>query len=330
MPIVADGPDLDPDHLAKCRASGLSAETIAAAGLYTERSTAALQRLLRLTIVRAPALVLPSRDLGGKRNGYDLVRPGKPVVFPDGREAKYVSPKDLPRRAYFPPGTLEAVRTPGRLLVITEGVFKALACTQAGWPCLSLPGVWGGVAKREDGSRVLAPDLVNLNWRGRRVVTFFDCDPDRKGQVNQAAVVLGGLLAEAGADPTLLTPPPWAPDGDPVKQGLDDFIVRVGGAAFGSWLGARLAEAPAGGLREWGKKLIQARTDWSARAGCALDRSPPGTGKSYADGILLRTLEGYTTAPPQEPERPCPTSTASWPAPSGPPTNPGRIPASAR
>src|SRR4051812_26896332 len=81
----------------------LAPKTADRAAMYVERDPRRLREITRGIPVAAPALVLPGFDREGRRSGFDIVQPVVPHVFPDGRRAKYVQPKGLPTRPYFPP-----------------------------------------------------------------------------------------------------------------------------------------------------------------------------------------------------------------------------------
>ena len=282
---------LAPEHLQKLRGSGLTDKTIADAGLYTANDPVQLGRLLGGLPCRSiiPALIFPFRGLDGRLiNDYAVARPTTPRVTQsdDGkpRLVKYEAPAKRGCRAYFPPDALKAINTPGGLLLITEGILKALASTQAGVPCIGLMGVWNWVV---GGSRPmrLIDDLAAIDWRGRQVVIVFDFDTARNPSVNQAATELARALAGVGAYVRLPSLPPGPLDDNqrPTKQGLDDFIVNVGEAAFRRWLAEQLAEPPVQTINDRRREIIAARHESLGQPGVRLDRSPPGTGKSYAD-----------------------------------------------
>lgn len=284
---------IDPEHQRKLKASGLEVETVEAAKIYSEHDTRQLRVLLRGIPAVAPALILPGFDRHGHRNGYAVAWMDPPFVFPDGRPAKYLMPRGLGNRAYFPPLLVvaEAANTPGTPLMITEGIFKALAASQAGVPCIGLMGAWNWVVGGSD-PRQLISDLEEIDWRGRTVVIVFDFDTERKPGVNHAAAELARVLTEHGADVRVLQLPPGPrrPNGKRAKQAVDDFIVRHGDVAFRKWLREQLATPPVRPLQKWRAEMEQARIDSLEEPGIYLDRSPTGAGKTYADGAALNAL----------------------------------------
>jgi hypothetical protein len=63
-------------------------------------------------------------------------------------------------------------------LIVTEGVKKALAATQYGFPCVSVLGTENWSVKRPKrnnkpfGPRILIPDLEMTSWAGLRALPF--------------------------------------------------------------------------------------------------------------------------------------------------------------
>ena len=234
--------DLDDDHFEKVIGSGLNAETINAAQLYSEHDSGKLRGLLNGIPTNAPALILPLFNREGVRIDYAVARPTTSHEFPGGSQAKYLAPASIGSRAYFPPLKMfrKAVNKPGELLLITEGILKSLAATQAGVPCIGLMGVWNWQIKQDDKSaeRDLIEDLAGIDWQNRRVAIAFDFDTKRNPNVHHAEAELARVLAEQGANVVILKLPPGEIDsktGMPEKTGLDDFIAREGEERFREW-----------------------------------------------------------------------------------------------
>ena len=127
-------------------------------------------------------------------------------------------------------------------IVITEGEIKAsLACLND-IPTIALAGVdgWKNKIAMPDGS-VNDEFLLDLEWltvddkwkktywQNRSVALIFDSDIVSKWQVQRALKALAKQLRIRGANPFLVLLPNEM-DGD--KNGIDDFIVRHGAAAF--------------------------------------------------------------------------------------------------
>jgi hypothetical protein len=139
------------EELAK--GSGLSEETIRAAGLYTESDPEKIGQLLGWD-GPAPALgdclVIPYFDKNGKPTDYRRLKPDCPRADADGNPVKYESPRGEETPAYFPPGIGKTLKNPTAPLLIVEGEKKALKLVQEGFPCVGLAGVWMGVRKKEE------------------------------------------------------------------------------------------------------------------------------------------------------------------------------------
>lgn len=191
-------PHLSPRCLAGLRESGLSDATIKANGIYTEYDPERLRQLLRWSrpaTSLGAGTVFPFHNLDGSRCAFARVRPHNPRW--DGRRNRYIKyeqPRGQGNRAYFPVGSVEAIRTPGQFLVITEGEKKALAADQFGFPCIGLTGVfsWG-----VEGA--LIDDLAQIEWQGRDVYLVFDSDAAEKPDVQKAERRFATVLRRQGA-----------------------------------------------------------------------------------------------------------------------------------
>lgn len=223
---------INANHLAELRDSGLSDQTIRDAGIHSETDPARLAQLLgwrRYPRRLGSAIVFPFRDADGV-NGYCQIKADSPRTI-NGRVVKYESPRGQPPRVYFPPSVLPKLATPDPELLITEGIKKALAATQEGFPCIGLAGVSSFYESR---STRLLPELERIAWRGRRVYIAFDSDAVDKPQVADAERVLAAKLAAMGAVVRVIRIPagPAGADGEPAKRGIDDFLVASGPAAL--------------------------------------------------------------------------------------------------
>jgi hypothetical protein len=212
---------LCPGDLDNLRASGLTDETIRAAGLRTENN----------------ALVFPYRDLDGKQNGFARRRPHNPRVI-DGRVAKYIQPTGSPLRAYFPPASLAGLRDGVSPVYVTEGEKKALALSQLGLPAVGLGGVWCGCKKGTDD---LIEDITYIVLSGRIFYIVFDYDPkeNTRDDVTAAARRLERALRSVGAGGVYVVELPPGPNG--AKQGVDDYLVSHSPFEFGELVGRAAA-----------------------------------------------------------------------------------------
>jgi len=209
------------------RPRGISDDAAKRHGLYTETNYAKLAAMLgwkRYPKKMGPAVVIPYPDAAGNFNGYAKLRPDNPRQRLD-KPVKYEAPKGHSPRPYLPHGISEAIETGGEL-TITEGEAKAIAATEAGFPTIGLSGVYGFCRKGVAG---LPTELEAIAWKGRRVYVAFDSDREEKEQVRQAESRLAAILTKRGAIVRVVLIPS-AENGE--KQGLDDFLVASGPAAF--------------------------------------------------------------------------------------------------
>jgi hypothetical protein len=258
---ILNGPDDDKvrlsrllsQHLDDLRKSGLSDQTIEAAGLYSETDPDRVNELLgnymsaKTARSLGPCLAFPFfapdgtplsfLNGDGKAHPFVRLKPSKPRKGrDDGKPIKYESPLKSGNHLYIPPGVGAALADPTKELLIVEGEKKALAAAQHGFPCVALTGVWSwqvarpkGDDGRGTGPRELIPDLAAVAWPGRRVVIAFDSDILDKPAVQWAEWHLAERLREAGADVRVIRFPA-GPDGD--KVGLDDYLVTHGADAL--------------------------------------------------------------------------------------------------
>lgn len=201
--------------LANLRESGLTNDTIRRNHLRTEGN----------------ALVFPYRNLANEENCFARRRLHEPVTDAKGRPIKYTQPKGTPPRAYFPVESLDAIADGHSPIFVTEGEKKALALAQHGFATIGIGGVW---CWRKKGTDQLIDDLQEVPFAGRDVFIVFDHDekPKTRRNVYAAARQLAIALRSAGAnDVRWVELPPATGDG---KQGVDDYLVSHGDAAFRS------------------------------------------------------------------------------------------------
>jgi hypothetical protein len=222
--------DAHRDHL---RASGLTDETIAAAGIYSVSDVAEAARLLKWDGMRgpAPAIAFPVTDFNGVVV-QTVLRPDTPRTREHGSVAKYEQPVGEHHRVWYPTQALvsrDQLLDVAQPLILTEGIKKALAANQAGGCAVSMQGVsvWHDAQHRdghrgEPGEWRLHTDLAPLQLKGRRVCIGFDGgDTTTNAAVIYSEARLARMLRDAGADVRLLRIP-FAPGGP--KVGLDDYL----------------------------------------------------------------------------------------------------------
>ena len=242
------------------------------------------------TMRPAPALVFPFFDIQGKQTDF--------VVRTTNHDAhvgtQIFGPDRWWQRRLFsqpcPASNQNTRQSPTHHRGNTEGFVRHPG--RCG-PFIGLMGVWNWQIKRSK-PRQLIDDLRQIDWHLRSVFVVFDFDASRNPSVNHAAAELTVfVLAENGAKPRILPLPPGPCDqnGNPTKQGLDDFIVRVGERHFREWLDLQVTEAPELPLDEWRNHMIAYRQESIDKPGTYLDRSPTGAGKSYVDGQILGALD---------------------------------------
>jgi putative DNA primase/helicase len=207
--------------------SGLTPETIQAAGIYSEGDYPKLAAILnRKTYSRkmGSALVFPYRDETGTVV-LNRIKPTHPPKY-GGKLAKYLSPSGGTVRVYFPLDVFPLLDDPKARLLITEGEKKALCATQNSFHCIGLSGVDCWHAKR---SGTLLPDLDHIKWRHRPVFICFDSDAADNENVQTNERLLASALTHQGAKVRIVR----LPGGDHgEKVGLDDFLVANGPAAL--------------------------------------------------------------------------------------------------
>ncbi len=218
------------DHRQELQRSGLTAETVRAAGIHTEENHAVLADLLgwdKPGKKRGAALVFPFAKATGV-NGYYRVKFSYPRKE-RGKQTtiKYESPKGRENEVYIPPRTVEVLERADVDLVVTEGEKKSLAADQFGFPCLGLVGCYGWKPKRADR---LIGGMQRVAWNGRNVFIAFDSDIAEKEEVQNAESKLAAHLIARGAVVRCVRLPAGEldDDGKPVKVGLDDFLVAHG------------------------------------------------------------------------------------------------------
>lgn len=137
-------------HLAELRASGLTDETIRAAGIRSITGAEATEFLgWQSKNYRHPdGILFPRIDCDGHINGSGQYKPDFPRENPKGKGViKYETPPKTPVSGNFGPRFKENLGS-GKPLVLTEGAKKCYAVDQLGYPAIALPGVWGFGKKR--------------------------------------------------------------------------------------------------------------------------------------------------------------------------------------
>lgn len=203
---------LTPGHRDELHRSGLTDETIGAAGLYSTRDARDLVGW------SGPALVFPYSTHNGSA-AYTRVKLDKP----DKAGKHYRSPAGQPNRLYIPSLLDRAILADSATpLWLTEGEKKALKACQEGLACLALPGVWSWKTRDYRDQSIPIADLDLVTWRGRTVYLVFDSDLAVKRSVRLAEWALAEELRRRGAR-VLAIRLPDGPNG--AKVGLDDYLL---------------------------------------------------------------------------------------------------------
>ena len=183
---------LHPDHLTDLRRSGLTDETIQAAGVYTIPPDEIGKKLGGGDDGITSLLAFPYPDC----NDFERYR----CFYEEGKIGpKYRQAKGTPNRLYLLPTVdLQGNST----LLVVEGEKKALALVQAGYQVVGLGGVWNWCEKAEGYKRHKEsrpiPDIDQVNWR-RPVIIIFDSDGLENRNVRLAAFRLAREISNRGA-----------------------------------------------------------------------------------------------------------------------------------
>jgi hypothetical protein len=214
---------LHPLHLADLQKSGLTDETIQAAGVYTVPPDEVGKRLGGLAngVVSALAFPYPVCD------GYERFKVWREETA-DPKAPKYLQKTGTTNRLYLLP-TVDLEGDPP--LQVVEGEKKALALMQAGYQVVGIPGVFNWLIKGKDGDSQPIPDLDLVNWK-RPVTILFDSDAHDNPMVRLAAFRLAREVAQRGGQVSIL----FLPAGEVEKVGADDYLVAHGPEALGDLL----------------------------------------------------------------------------------------------
>jgi putative DNA primase/helicase len=241
-------------HSAELLNSGLSSDESIAAGFFTVGEPALGKQL---TGYHKTGLGITYRDPFGKKyrtsSGKDYLR-----LKPDWTESdranadkelpKYLSPAGEGNRPYWAPTYTNwerAIQSRKIPFIWTEGEKKAACAGLLGHACIGFTGVYGwkdstprdNTEKTDDKGKLLAsraiPELHPLKdeniWHKRVVNICYDSDASQKLEVREAIEQSALWLDAMGAYPHLIALPTEI---DGTKNGIDDFVMRYGAAAF--------------------------------------------------------------------------------------------------
>jgi len=191
------------DHLADLRTSGLTDETIRAAGVYS-----LAPRWLDKFFHQVPAEIETALCFPYQGGEFARIK-----LFPAVGKQKYAQPAGTCARLYMPLPVDE------RPVIVTEGEKKTLAAHQAGFNAVGIGGVWNWLSKG-----VPIADLDLIRWDGRDVTIIPDSDVFRRAHLTRAIYALGRELRTLGANVLVAQIPQVGAD----KVGLDDLLVASG------------------------------------------------------------------------------------------------------
>ena len=194
-----------PDHLADLRVSGLSDETIRAAGVYSlcPSDIAFFFGRRGVPAEIETALCFP----------YQGAEFARIKLFPAVGKMKYAQPPKTGARLYMPFPVDE------RAIIVTEGEKKTLAARQAGLNAVGIGGVWNWFSRGEP-----IDDLTLVEWDAREVTIIPDSDVFQRVDLLRAIDALGRELQSQCASVYVAQ----IPQTGTAKVGLDDFTVAGG------------------------------------------------------------------------------------------------------
>ena len=228
------------NHLKELRASGLSDQTIEAAGVRSAAAEEVRQILGRSKSI-GPGLIFEYPSSNGAAP-FSRVKPDEKQTDKDGKAAKYLTAAGAGNRLYLPATldcqVLDDISIP---LLITEGEKKTLSAIQAGFSCMGLAGVWCWKGKDKAGQSAPLPDLDAIVWKDRLVYIVFDSDLVENPSVQNAEAALAHELGSRGAEVYTVRLPG---SGDGNKMGLDDYLVAHGPEALQALLDAAKEPCP--------------------------------------------------------------------------------------
>ncbi len=204
---------------------GISPEALAAAGV---REVEADESLV-LVGHSAAGLLIPYLTHAGvpvQVNGKPFYR--LRVISPREGGAKYLSPRDSGCQLYMPPG-LRALLTPGCVLGLTEGEFKAMSQVEAGYPCVAIGGISSACPRNAAGDPVLLPALAALlaQFQISKLAFIGDNDTALIADFSREAV----KLAKLAGVPVILPRIPYSAPG----KGPDDLREKWGAEFTARW-----------------------------------------------------------------------------------------------
>lgn len=175
--------------------------------------------------------ITPRRDRNGKPIKYEAPpkEPTEPIFLRVPQEIQKRISSTLNHTVQSDRDFWAEVIEKNLPIIVTEGTKKSGAILCAGYPAISLPGVWNG-RKKEDITELpyLDPLLQPFATKGRTIYFAYDQDDRAKTveNVTKAMIETGKLFRKAGCEVKVIQ---W----DKSKgKGVDDFIASSGRKAF--------------------------------------------------------------------------------------------------
>jgi hypothetical protein len=222
---------LHPDHLADLRASGLSRETIHAAGVYSISPSDFLEFFSGRSTLGKDLRAKVLTALAFPYQGHSFARI---KLFPALAKMKYSQPLGTAARLYIPFPVSDGP------LYVVEGEKKTLAAHQAGLNAVGIGGIWTWLNRGEP-----IDDLNLIQWQNREAIIIPDSDVFERVELLRAVYALGRELRSREA----LVSVAQIPQAVAVKTGLDDFLIS----------GGRIADLEIRGL---GQRCFQSVQFW--------------------------------------------------------------------
>lgn len=279
-------------HLAELRKSGLSDETIRAAGL---RSVLEAEAKGMVGFDVGPALSFPYPGADSDGRPFVRLKPDTPFQGANGKGAKYVSPgkaRNLAGNRLYVPATFEraALKDSNELILFTEGEKKTLKANQEGFPTVGLTGVYGWRRRAEDNESQTIEDLALIDFARRPVAIVFDSDAATNPKVQAAETRFKAELKRRSADAFIVRLPEPTPEEAQRfggKLGLDDFLVSRGAEALQRLINAAHHQLPFGArsaatlLKEGIEPMRWLADGIWPEEGCGFVAGEPKTKKSW-------------------------------------------------
>jgi hypothetical protein len=195
---------LAPEHLADLKVSGLTDETITMHRIMSVPPDLVDPLLgFRTPKVRS-AMLFPYPDPNGGSMEHVRLKIFPPFEDAEGRSVKYLGPRGLAPRLYFPIPTINTVTSTTERAWLIEGAKKSLAVAQLGLPAVGFEGVEGW---HQRGSARLIDDFNHIPLQGRLIELVPDGDIATNHAVARAIAKLSEALTARGARPRLVRLP---------------------------------------------------------------------------------------------------------------------------